>query len=321
MKQALSLVMVFFVVNALAQTEELKLSSDVWPPFTNVRGEKAIAMDIVETALERTDIPFDYVVTDFESVMDGIVSGKYEGSAAFWKSEEREQVLYFSDAYLENQLILVGRKGSDVDLSYYSELEHKLIGLVKNYAYGDSIMEVDDLRIVYGQDDQENLVNLLSEKIDYMLVDALLIHYLLKFEMNDVSTLLEFAKQPFIIRPLHLVLRKDVPDAENMISLFNEEIKKMMAEGSYNELLGLDWIRADIDGDGTLEIVFNGEAAGTEEPEFTYDVHYSDAGNTGQFFIGGQYYNSWDEVPDKYKISIPPPQGEDFYNYGLTIRF
>lgn len=321
MKQTLSLVMVFFVVNSLAQSDGLQLSSDVWPPFTNVRGEKAIAMDIVEAALERANISFNYVVTDFESVMDGIVTKKYDGSAAFWKSEEREQVLYFSDPYLENQLILVGRKGSDVSLSYFSELEHKRIGLVKNYVYGDSIMEVDDLQIVYGQDDQENLVNLISEKIDYMLVDALLIHYLLKYELNDVSTMLEFSKQPFIISPLHLVLRKDVPDAEHIISLFNEEIKMMMAEGNYNELLGLDWIRADINGDGTMEIVFSGEAAGTEEPEFTYDVHYSDAGNTGQYFIAGQYYDSWDDVPDKYKISIPPPKGEDFYNYGMTIKF
>lgn len=321
MKQALSLILVFFVLNSLAQSDGLKLSSDVWPPFTNVEGEKAIAIDIVKTALERANISSSTIVNDFESVMEGIVTRKYDGSPAFWKSKEREQVLYFSEPYLENQLILVGRKGSDVSLRYFSDLEHKRIGIVEDYAYGDSIVEVADLEIVYGQDDQENLVNLLSDKIDYMLVDALLIQYLLKYELNDVSMLLEFSKQPFIIRPLYLVLRKDVPDAEHIISLFNEEIKMMIAEGSYNDLLGLDWIRADVDGDGTMEIVFSGEAAGTEEPEFTYDVHYSDAGNTDQYFIGGQYYDSWEDVPDKYKISIPPPKGEDSYNYGMTIKF
>lgn len=321
MKQGFSFLLVFFAVSCFAQTGALRLSMDVWPPFTNVEGEKSIATEIVETALERVNISSSSTVTDFDDVMAGINSGAYDGSPALWKSEEREKGLIFSEPYLENQLILVGRKDADVAFPYFSGLAHKRIGIVENYAYGDSLMKVADLKIVYGKDDQENLVNLLSDKIDYMLVDALLIQYLLKYELNDVSRFLEFAEQAFIIRPLHLAIRKDTPNAESIIALFNEEVKMMIAEGSYNELLGLDWIRADINGDGIMEIVFSGEAAGTEPPEYAYNVHASDAGNTDQFYIGGNYYNSWDEVPDKYKISIPPPKGADAYDYGMTIKF
>jgi len=321
MKQAFSLLMVFIVVNSMAQTEALKLSFDVWPPFTNVQGEKTLATDIVETALNRVNIPSTYLVGDFETVLEGIFDGSYDGSPALWKSEEREQELLFSDPYLENQLIIVGRKGASVAFTSISELEQKRIGLVRDYAYGDSLTEIVDLQIVYGKDDQENLVNLLSDKVDYMLVDALLIQYLLKYEMNDVSAMLEFAKKPLIVKPLHLALRKDLPDAATVIEQFNEEVKKMINEGVYNQLLGLDWIRADINGDGILEIVLNGDAAGTEPPEYAYDVHSSGAANADQYYIAGNYYNSWEEVPDKYKVTIPPPEGADSYNYGMTIKF
>jgi len=321
MKQALSLLMVFIVVNSVAQSETLKLSFDVWPPFTNVQGEKSIATDIVETALNRVNIASSCLVGDFETVMEGIYNGSYDGSPALWKSEKREKELLFSDPYLENQLILVGRKGANVAFTSISELEQKRIGLVREYAYGDSLTEIVDLQIVYGKDDQANLVNLLSDKVDYMLVDALLIQYLLKYEMNDVSAMLEFSKKPLIVKPLHLALRKDLPEAATVIEQFNAEVKKMINEGLYNELLGLDWIRVDMDGDGTLEIVLNGDAAGTEPPEYAYDVHPSDAANTDQFYIAGKYYNSWEEVPDKYKVTIPPPEGADTYNYGMTIKF
>ena len=321
MKQTLSLLMVFIVVNSVAQTDTLKLSFYVWPPFTNVQGEISIATDIVETALNRVNIPSTYLLGGFESALEGIFDGSCDGSPAFWKSEEREQELLFSDPYLENQLILVGRKGANVAFTSFSELEQKRIGLVRDYAYGDSLTEIVDLQIVYGTKDQENLVNLLSDKVDYILVDALLLQYLLKYELNDVSSMLEFAKQALIVNPLHLAIRKDLPDATHAIDQFNAEIKKMINEGLYNELLGLDCLRADIDGDGTLEIVLNCDAAGTEPPEYTYDVFSSDAANTNQFYIAGNYYNSWEEVPDKYKVTIPPPEGADSYNYGMTIKF
>jgi len=321
MKQVFSLLMVFIVVNSVAQTDTLKLSFDVWPPFTNVQDEKSLAIDIVETALNRVNIPSTYLVGDFESVLEGIIDGSYDGSPAFWKSEEREQELLFSDPYLENQLIIVGRKGASVAFTSISELEHKRIGLVRDYAYGDSLTEIVDLQIEYGTNDQDNLVNLLSDKVDYILVDALLIQYLLKYELNDVSAMLEFSNKPLIVKPLHLAIRKNLSDAAHVIEQFNAEIKKMINEGLYNELLGLGCVRADIDGDGTLEIVLNCDAAGTEPPEYTYDVFSSDAANTDQFYIAGNYYNSWEEVPDKYKISIPPPEGADSYNYGMTIKF
>ncbi len=321
MKQVFSLLMVFIVVNSVAQTDTLKLSFDVWPPFTNVQDEKSLAIDIVETALNRVHIPSTYLVGDFETVLEGIFDGSYDGSPALWKSEEREQELLFSDPYLENQLIIVGRKGASVAFTSISELEHKRIGLVRDYAYGDSLTEIVDLQIEYGTNDQDNLVNLLSDKVDYILVDALLIQYLLKYELNDVSAMLEFSNKPLIVKPLHLAIRKNLSDAAHVIEQFNAEIKKMINEGLYNELLGLGCVRADIDGDGTLEIVLNCDAAGTEPPEYTYDVFSSDAANTDQFYIAGNYYNSWEEVPDKYKISIPPPEGADSYNYGMTIKF
>lgn len=321
MKYILSTFLIFFALLLSAQTDTLKFSMDIWPPFTNGQNEKSLATDIVRTALDRVNIPSAYEIDNFNTVLEGIYKGSFDGSPALWKSAEREEHLLFSDPYLENQMILVGRKGADVSQSSFSQLEQQRIGLVKDYAYGDSVTKIIDADIVYGRDDQENLVNLLSDKIDYMLVDALLMQYLLKYELNDVSALLEFAAQPLIVKPLHLAIRKDHPEAENLVGQFNEQIREMMAEGVYNELLGLDWIRADINGDGIMEIVITGEAAGTEAPDQAYEVYYSDASNTDQYYIGGQYYSSWDDVPDKYKVKVPPPEGLDAYDFGMTIKF
>lgn len=181
---------------------------------------------------------------------------------------------------------------------------------------------MNDFQIVYSTSDQDNLEKLFSDKIDYMLVDALLIQYLLKYELNDVSALLEFAKTSLIVKPLHLAIRKDIPNAEKIIEQFDEKIKEMIAHGVYNELLDLDWIRADIDGDGILEIISNGSELGSVTPDLAYNVHASESGSPTHFYINNKYYESWDDVPDEYKvpksIEVVP---EKPIPYGLSIKF
>ena len=50
---------------------------------------------------------------------------------------ERERALLFSEPYLENRLILVARRGSDVSAATLAALKGQTVALVEGYAYGD----------------------------------------------------------------------------------------------------------------------------------------------------------------------------------------
>jgi ABC-type amino acid transport substrate-binding protein len=323
MKSITLLIFIIITVSVWAQTESLKLSSDVWPPFTNVDPEKSIALDIVEEALNNIDISVDYQIIGFDDVMIGISSGMYDGSAALWLDESRKRQLLFSEPYLQNQLILVGRKDSNVDVSSVSELKQKRIGVVKYYSYGDEIYKGKNNRIIPGDSDQQNLERLISEEIDYFLVDALLIQYLLKYQLNDVSTLLEIGDKPLIVKSLHLGINKTIPDASQIIKAFNKNIKTMMADGTYNKILELNWVTADVNNDGQLELILAGNEAGTLAPSSSYNIMYSEETKTdGGFYIDGKLYKSWDEVPNKYKVEIPKTTvPSDLENATMKIKF
>lgn len=323
MKSLFAIISILFAFNVFAQTKSLKLSSDIWPPFTNVEDEKAIALDIVKEALKSINISTDFEIVGFGLVMEGIASGDFDGSAAFWWDKSREKHLVFSDAYLQNQLILVGKKGSDVKISSFKELDGKRIGVVENYAYGDSLLSGENYEIVYGTSDQQNLERLLSDQIDYFLVDALLIQYLLKYQLNDVRELLEIAEHPLITKSLHLAIRKNIPDAELILTQFNNAIKAMIADGSYNKILELSWVRADVDGDGTLELIFVGNEAGTVAPDNSYNIIYSEQNqSTEGYYVNGTMYNSWEDVPDNYKVDIPKVEAQpDLNDSNMKIKF
>ena len=323
MKNIFITLLVFSISNAFSQEAKLTLASDVWPPFTNTEGERSISNDIVKEALSRININTEFIITDFDSVLAGIDDGKYNGSAALWKSKQREEKLIFSNAYLQNQLILLGRKGSNPNIASLSELKGKRIGLVEDYAYDEALQTENSFDIVYGENDQENLERLLSGEIDFMIVDNLLIQYLLKYEVNDIDNLLEFAKVPLIPKPLYFAIRKDIPNAEGIITRFNEEIKGMITDGSYNKILELNWIRADVDGNGTMALIFSGDVAGVTPPEMVYDIINTESSDSvNDYYINGTLYASWDDVPEDYKAALTKvniPQA-DVQNVG-KIRF
>jgi len=288
-----------------------------------VETEKSIALDIVKEALESLEINTEIDILDFGSVIGNIQSGDADGSAALWKNESREKYLAFSKPYLQNQLVLVGLKGSNVSIESFSEFENVRIGVVENYAYGDDIQKGHNIEIVTSASDQQNLERLISKEIDYFLVDALLIQYLLKYQLNDVREILAIGDNPMIVKPLYFAIRNDIPEAEQILTKFNEAIKTMMSDGSYNEILELNWVKADVDGDGEVELVLAGNKAGTSEPTDSYNVLYSEqGGDTEGFYVDGTKYKSWNEVPDSYKVELPPVEvQQDMNNSHMKIPF
>src|SRR5262245_3807832 len=108
--------------SAFGQTAQLHLVSTAWPPFTNPPGQPRFALDLVNEAIKRIGSSADTAIVADSAFTTSLLSGKFDGSAAAWRDAERETVLLYSDPYLENRLILVGRRGSDVSATKLSDL-------------------------------------------------------------------------------------------------------------------------------------------------------------------------------------------------------
>ncbi len=319
MKKTLLFLFILCTSHTYAQERELKLAADVWPLFTNVESEKSILTDLVQEALSRIEIKSTIEIKKFTDVVKGINSGEFDGSPAFWISDERQEKYLFSKPYLYNQLVLVGRKGSDVTATSFNDLDGKKIGVVDNYAYGD-FDNNKDLLIISDVSNQKNLENLLSDKIDYMLVDALLIQYMLKYQLNDVTQHLAIGQKPLLVKSLHLALNKNVDNAEEILHQFDEKIEEMIADESFNRILELNWVEADVDGDGKMELVLGSNMAGTSAPQNIYglmmDNSYKENNPPQRYYVDGKLYENWDNVPKSYKLDLvedTTPSLEDTY--------
>lgn len=295
---------------SVAHAETLRLGSDVWPPFTDHPGRPRVAIELVQTALKRAGINIESSVrSDFADVIEKIRDGELDGSAALWRSPEREKLLLYSRPYLENRLVLVGRKDSDTAAGSFAALAGKRIALVAKYAYGDAVEKAKGPVFVKGDSVADNLHSLLRGEVDYVLADELVVVHLFRENPEKAARLLQVATKPLVTRSLHFALRRDVPRAAEIVKSFDDEIGKMIADGSYNRALQLDWIRADIDGDGQAELVLNGPAAGLAPPESSYQVFTVDQPKAKtelkvRYLVNGHPYDDWEKVPTEYKMPL-----------------
>jgi len=319
MKKYLFYLLSFFTLFVYAQDRQLSLAVDVWPPFTDIDGEKSILSDLVQEALGRMKIKSTIETMEFAKIFIEINSGRLDGSPALWISDEREKNYFFSKPYFYNQLILVGKKGSDVSAASFDELSGKKVGVINNYAYGD-FDNNQEIVIVSDLSNQKNLENLLSGKIDYMLVDALLIQYMLTYQLNDVTEFLAIGKKPLLVKSSHLALGKHVQNAKIILEQFDEKIKEMIADESYNRILELNWIKADVDGDGKMELVLGGNKAGTSAPQNIYglmlDNSFKEKNPPQRYYVDGKLYETWDNIPNHFKLDLvvdTTPSIEDTY--------
>ncbi len=324
MRCVLAAWLVAFAATATAtEPAELRLGSDEWPPFTGSSGKQRAAIELIHTALDRAGFQATTSIHEWKHVEAAIRRGDLDGSAAMWRTEEREEKLVFSAPYLENRLVLIGRKDSDVSATQIADLAGKRVAAVGEYAYGDEIEKAAGVFFINAQNDQDSLTKLLAGDVEFMLVDELVVRHLLAFQPDEVAANLEIGFTPLARRTLHFAIRRDLPNAAKIVQAVDTEILKMQGDGSYSEILQIGWIRVDVDGDGLYELVPLGDQIGRLPPKSVYDVFgdmpVDEEPEKKRVLIQGDIYEGWDAIPDRYKLPPTSAGGDTSFKYGTTV--
>jgi polar amino acid transport system substrate-binding protein len=293
-----------------AQTVPLNLVSTAWPPFTNIRGQPRFALDLVEAALGRIGLTAKTTIVTPAQFTPSLLAGQFDGSAAAWKDADRERALIFSEPYLENRLVLVGQRGADVSAKALTDLKGRRVAIVEGYSYGSEI-DASGPTFVRSRNEEDSLSLLLKGSVDYTLMDELVVNYMVSNYPRESGTRLQIGSTPLVMRELHFAISRSRSDAESIITRFNAQLRGMIADRTYHRLLHVDWIRADIDGDGVPEYVPLNDRVGKSEPQHIYAIFSTPKSESKEvnpgWFVGGNTYRDWASVPDSYKVINEQP--------------
>jgi polar amino acid transport system substrate-binding protein len=296
-----------WLMSAAQTPAPLRLVSTAWPPFTNASGQPRFALDLVEAALGRIHMSSRTTIVSAAQFTPSLLSGLFDGSAAVWKDPERERALIFSQPYLENRLVLVGRRGADVSAKTLAALTGKRVAIVEGYSYGDAI-ELSGPAWKRSRSEEDSLTQLLKSEVDYTLMDELVVDYIVSNYPKQSGARLQIGSTPLLTRELYFAVSRGRADAQSIVDAFNAQLHGMIADRTYHRLLHVEWIRADVDGDGVPEYVPLTDRPGPAAPTHAYTLFSTQqplSGTTDKpgFYIGGNIYSDWASVPENYKVS------------------
>ena len=249
------------------------------------------------------------------AVNESVLSGKFDGSAAVWKDAERERTLLFSQPYLE-PAHPCGRRGTDVAATTLEALKGKRIAIVEGYSYGETI-DTSGPTFVRTKTEEEQ-PETAARRRSRLHADGRARRQVPRQQprragANAAGFRFDAAPHPTVVSGHP----KDLPDAASIITRFNAQLRSMIADHTYHRLLHVSFIRADVDGDGLVELVPASDSLGRVEPKDSYSLFSNTIAppipksptwptNPNQrYMIGGSVYDGWTTVPDRYKVEDP----------------
>ena len=109
-----------------------------WPP-SRTNPDRRLALDLVETALKRLDIGGDTSFVDEAGSTTALLGNDFDGKRRCVARRGSRALPPLFEPYLENRLILVGRRGS----GRLGDRPHRPQGkdrwIVGGYSYGDAV--------------------------------------------------------------------------------------------------------------------------------------------------------------------------------------
>ncbi|HWO13202.1 MAG TPA: transporter substrate-binding domain-containing protein [Polyangiaceae bacterium] len=309
----------------------LRLGGDKWPPFTEAEGKPRDAVNLVESALLRGGLKSEFSIVSWSTVMKQLETGQLDGAVAMWKTPEREAFMLFSRPYLENRLVLVARKGTDVSAASVAALAGKRLAITGGYAYGDEVTAAPNVRILRLENDAECLRAVLDKRADYLLLDELMVRHLFDEYPDKAQKLIVAGTVPVVSRELHLALRKSYPRAREILAEFDQNVDRMVQDGTYNVLLHVPWISRDVDGDGEPEYIASTKSTLSSggDPGATHGGYplFNPSPATApvnhrapEYVIDGKSYNNWsDAATTLERAGGTIPQGAYKYSTGFVL--
>ena len=149
-----------------------------FPPYEYYDGDKIVGIDaeVAQLIAEKLGLTLEIVDGDFNAVVPGVQSGKYDmGMAGMTVTDERKQKVNFSDSYAKGIQAVIVKEGSDIKSK--DDLEGKKIGTQQGttgYIYASDTPENGG----YGEENVIGYANgsvaieaLKSGKVDCVIID------------------------------------------------------------------------------------------------------------------------------------------------------
>ena len=218
--------------------DTVALMANTSPPYSDKKlPEQGLALEIVKHVFSGTQYKPEITIDNWSRAVEGASLGVYDGLAAAWYSDARNDDLLFSEPYLSSRLIILKLRSNPRQYSSLRDLAGGALGVRVDYAYGIDFAAVPDLTLVEENHLIQNLLKLLNGSVDFVIGDRRTIVMQLNEYLSDKMTKFEVLDIPLPEVQRHVAISRERPGYEKVISEFNRSLAAALKDGSLQTII------------------------------------------------------------------------------------
>jgi polar amino acid transport system substrate-binding protein len=218
--------------------QDINLMANTSPPYADPKlPEQGFALELVRRVFAGTGYTPKITIENWSRAVEGAQIGVYDGLAAAWYSEQRDQDLLFSKPYLDSKLVILIRRSDRNDYRQLADLAGGRLGVRADYAYGIDFAAVPGLTLVEENHLVQNLLRLLNGSVDFVVGDLRTVNFTLQEFLADRRGQFAVAgiELPDVQR--HVAINRALDGHEDIVAAFNAALARAVKDGSLQAII------------------------------------------------------------------------------------
>jgi len=227
-----------FITSDAMALSKLTLAAEEHELYVSSPVNSSLLPSLVNAALARAGIPATLEVMRPAFLKSALTAGRIDGEfAAIDLLPLRDDYLY-SDSYYTFELVAVSKDEAASLVVAIEDLEGQRVAVINRFANTPRLREFKSISWSRNPTTLDALQQLADKRTPFLLTS--------KLYANELNTLLNgHQRAPVTISPTTLLaagvrigLHKSISDAETVLQKFNDSIREMRSDGTYDKLLG-----------------------------------------------------------------------------------
>lgn len=241
MKKLLSAIITIFFIcsHSFASEKVVNVVGAEFPPYSGeYLDENGLVPLLMKKALELSGYKVVFEMRPFARALHETRLGKAHAVAPIYKTKEREEYLAFSESFDDSRTVLIKLKSLNVSYNKLEDLKPYRIGLIFNTSTTPELDSADFLEKDTVYTYAQNIRKLLNKRVDLVVGnERVILYHLDRFFTEDEYKQIEIMEPALQIQSNHVGFSKQVPNYLKLMEDFNQGIRRMKSDGTYDEIL------------------------------------------------------------------------------------
>ncbi len=234
-----SLLLLLLTLSVYAK-ETLIFSTGEWAPYTSQKDPNGRLMqNIVTEAFKAVNVDVLYKYYPWKRAYKVVLDIEVDGSLAWYKNSERDELFYYSSRPLANvKTVVFHLKSLKFDWNDFEDLRKYKIG--GNLGYTSTQVLLDrNIEVDVVRSEEQNFKKLLLGRIDITPTSFFAGYYLINklFSKEKAMLFTNHTKQVVPQNGLYFIVPKKHPKAKELINMFNMGYDKLVKSGKYEQII------------------------------------------------------------------------------------